>query len=325
MDEKRKSKLLKIYDEIASDRERYIKLYKSIDEFQLELEKTFDKHINVQPTFDKQVDVFLKILPNYVQSRVIHLGYMESLRSNDYRYLDMALNTYMKLSMLSVLQCGVDHCISANKRIPYLFVLKRFKEIEKVYPKECGLSQGSYWTMTTTNLIMYLYYKEDSWKEKVLARTDKYLKKKDPLEYQSIVKALLALVNKDFEEFSLELSNICKDRKKSKQFGENKFSKSVSFYSLGLYNFAQYLYPDEVDKISLPEDDNFLMDYHLYQQNASTLDDGYILQFNNKLNILKIALGVDTPSISLMKNGRNYEVDYFAYNEELVNSIKTLR
>lgn len=325
MDEKRKSKLLKIYDEIASDRERYIKLYKSIDEFQLELEKTFDKHINVQPTFDKQVDVFLKILPNYVQSRVIHLGYMESLRSNDYRYLDMALNTYMKLSMLSVLQCGVDHCISANKRIPYLFVLKRFKEIEKVYPKECGLSQGSYWTMTATNLIMYLYYKEDSWKEKVLARTDKYLKKKDPLEYQSIVKALLALVNKDFEEFSLELSNICKGRKKSKQFGENKFSKSVSFYSLGLYNFAQYLYPDEVDKIFLPEDDNFLMDYHLYQQNASTLDDGYILQFNNKLNILKIALGVDTPSISLMKNGRNYEVDYFAYNEELVNSIKTLR
>lgn len=325
MDEKRKSKLLKIYDEIASDRERYIKLYKSIDEFQLELEKIFDKHINVQPTFNKQVDVFLKILPNYVQSRVIHLGYMESLRSNDYRYLDMALNTYMKLSMLSVLQCGVDHCISANKRIPYLFVLKRFKEIEKVYPKECGLSQGSYWTMTATNLIMYLYYKEDSWKEKVLARTDKYLKKKDPLEYQSIVKALLALVNKDFEEFSLELSNICKSRKKSKQFGENNFSKSVSFYSLGLYNFAQFLYPDEVDKISLPEDDNFLMDYHLYQQNTSTLDDGYILQFNNKLNILKIALGVDAPSISLMKNGRNYKVDYFAYNEELVNIIKTLR
>lgn len=116
----RKKKLLKIYDEIASDRERYIKLYKSIDEFQSELENTFDKHINVEPTFDKQVDTFLKILPNYVQTKIIHLGYMESLKSNDYRYLDRALNTYIKLSMLSVLQCGVDHCISANKRIPYL-------------------------------------------------------------------------------------------------------------------------------------------------------------------------------------------------------------
>lgn len=324
MDEKRKSKLLKIYGEIASDRERYIKLYKSIDEFQLELEKTFDRHINIEPTFDKQVDSFLKILPNYVQNKVVHLGYIESLRSNDYHYLDRALNTYMKLSMLSVLQCGVDHCISTNKRIPYLFVLKRFKDIEKVYPKECGLSQGSYWTMITTNLIMYLYYKEHSWKEEVLARTDKYLKKKDPLEYQSIVKALLALVNKDLEGFSLELSNICKGRKKSKQFGENQFSKNVSFYSLGLYNFAQYLYPDEVAKISLPSDDNFLMDYHLYQQNSSTLDDGYIIHFNKKLDLLEFIFKVDTPCISLMKNGRNYEVDYLTYNEELINRIKAL-
>lgn len=324
MDEKRKNKLLKIYDEIASDRERYIKLYKNIDEYQLVLEKAFDRHINIKPTFDKQVDVFFKILPNYVQTNVVHLGYMESLRSNDYTYLDKALNTYVKLSMLNVLQCGVDHCISAKKRIPYLFALKRFKDIEKVYPRECGLSQGSYWTMIVTNLIMYLYYKEDSWKEEVLARTDKYLKKKDPLEYQSIVKALLALVKKNFEEFSLELSNICKGRKKSKQFGENQFSKNVSFYSLGLYNFARYLYPNEVDKISLPSDDNFLMDYHLYQQNSPTLDDEYIIHFNEKLDLLKFIFKVDTPSISLIKNGRNYEVDYLAYNEELVNRIKVL-
>ena len=178
--------------------------------------------------------------------------------------------------------------------------------------------------MITTNLIMYLYHKEHSWKEEVLARTDKYLKKKDPLEYQSIVKALLALVNKDFEGFSLELSNICKGRKKSKQFGENQFSKNVSFYSLGLYNFAQYLYPDEVAKISLLSDDNFLMDYHIYQQNSSTLDDGYIIHFNKKLDLLEFILKVDTPCISLMKNGRNYEVDYLTYNEELINRIKSL-
>ena len=249
---------------------------------------------------------------------------MEALRTNDYRYLDRSLNTYVKLSMLSVLQCGVDHCISANKRIPYLFTLKRFKDIEKVYPKECGLSKGSYWTNIATNIIMYLYYKEDAWKEEVFAKVEKYLKKKDPLEYQSIVKALLALVHKDFESFSLELSNICKGRKKSKQFGENQFSKSVSFFSLGLYNFAKYLYPVEVNQITLPTDDNFLMDYLLYQQDVSTLDDGYILQFNEKLHVLKTAFKVDAPNISLMKNGRTCEVDYLTYHDKLVKRIMVL-
>lgn len=111
---------------------------------------------------------------------------------------------------------------------------------------------------------------------------------------------MLALVHKDFEAFSLELSNVCKGRKKSKQFGENKFSKSFSFYSLAVYNFAEYLYPDEVNQITLPNDDNFLIDYHLYQKDSPTLDDGYILQFNDKLNILKTTLKVDTPSISLV-------------------------
>ncbi len=170
--------------------------------------------------------------------------------------------------------------------------------------------------------MIYLYYNVDEWKEDVIKQTEKYSSQKDSSENKAVVSALYALFNKDFNQFSVELSRVCKGRKKSKQFGENQFSKSVSFFSLGLYNFAKYLYPVEVNQITLPTDDNFLMDYLLYQQDVSTLDDGYILQFNEKLHVLKTAFKVDAPNISLMKNGRTCEVDYLTY--KLVKRIMVL-
>lgn len=66
------------------------------------------------------------------------------------------------------------------------------------------------------------------------------------------------------------------------------------------------------------------MDYLLYQQNSLTLDVGYILQLNDKLHILETAFKIDTPNISLMKNGRTYEVDYLTYHDELIKRIKEL-
>ncbi len=324
MDTKRKDKLLKIYDEISDDRERYIKLYKSTDEFQFELEKMFDTHINVQATQDKQIDVCLKLLPLKAQTQIVHLGYMEAIRSNDYSYLNKALNTYSKLKMIVILQTSSDHCYFSLDQVPYLFVLKKFDLLEKIYPKDCGLSKAKIWGGIVTNLIMYLYYREESWKEQALNDADKYLSRKSPLEYHTIAEALVALVNKDFEQFSLSLNDICKGRKKSKEFGENKFSRSVSFYSLGLYNFAQYLYPDESNKITLPDDDAFLTDYHLYQESHDSLDDGYIINFNEKLSLLKAMFEVDTPCISLTKNNGRLAVDYISYNDAVIKKIKAL-
>lgn len=313
--------LLKIYNEVVDDASHYKKLYKSIQDYQLDLEDTFQKYINVISSKEEQIKICLNLLSLYADTRVVYLGLYEALRANNYSYLDRALNTYTKLSMLIVMQCGTDHSVSSLKRVPFVFSLKRFEDIEKIYPKNCGLSTKKVWGSVVTNLIMYLYYQENMWKEQVINSANQYLCKNDSLEYQSIVKALLSLVERDFKQFSLELSNICKGRKRTKDFGENKFSRSVSFYSLGLYNFAKYLYPDDVDKITLPTDDNFLTDYLYYQQSRNFLDEGYIIDFTEELALLKIMFLIDTPPISLMKEGKNYEVDYISYNQLLVKKI----
>lgn len=317
--DKRKKELLKIYFDIANiEYETYRYFYKSIKDYQLDTENTFVKYINKYEN-EERIRVCLRMLRD--TKKIVYLGMMESLKNDDYSYLDRALNTYYKLSLLCVRESSADHCISSWNIAPITFVLKRFNDIKKVFPKECGLSTRKVWGGITTNLIMYLYYHEESWKEKVLSDANKFLNTQKPLEYQSIVRALLALINKDFEQFSLELSNICKGRKRTKEYGENKFTKEFSFYSLGLYYFAEYLYPDEVDTITLPDDNNFLTNYLKYRQNNQYIADSYIIEFTEPLKLLEKMFSVDTPAISLTKNGRNYDIDYKAFNDELVKRI----
>ncbi len=321
MEDKTKNKLLKSYFEITEERYDFFpKLFKSIEDYQLYLEKKFENHINNKPSEEEQIRLALRLFPN--ARRVVYLGVMESLKENDYSYVDKALNTYIKFMMLQVSPSGADHCMFSWDLPPIIFALKKFDTIKKVFPKECGLStQKVIWGSIVTNLIMYLYYKEEDWKEKIASDIDKYLNKKDSLENQSIVKALLTLVNKDFKQFSLELSNICKGRKRSKEFDENEFTRQFSFYSLGLYNFAVYLYPKDVDKITLPDDNNFLTDYLLYQKNNNYSANSFIIQFTEPLLLLKRMFKVETPVISLMKYGRNYVVDCESFNNELVKRI----
>lgn len=316
MEKNRKEKLLKIYDEVAEDNFYYANL----EDYQKEIKHSYEFFINGATSQEEQIQNVIKSLKK--NRAVVYLGVKESLLNNDYSYLDRALNTYKKNYMLRVLQSGYDHCIATWNITLAVMVLNTFDDFQTVYPKNCGLSKnGMTFLKVATNLIMYLYYKEESWIDTIIKETEKYLTQKDNIEFKSIVKALYALVNKDFSQFSNELSNICQGRKKTKQFGESKFSKEFSFYSLGLYNFAKYLYPNDVDKILLPSDENFLIDYLQYQQTNCYPIDSYLIEFDNSIPILEKLFSVKVPIISLMKNGRKYEVDYKTYNEELVKRV----
>lgn len=172
-----------------------------------------------------------------------------------------------------------------------------------------------------TNLMIYLYYNVDEWKEDVIKQTEKYSSQKDSSENKAVVSALYALFNKDFNQFSVELSRVCKGRKKSRLFGENKFTKEFSFYSLGLYNFARYLYPNDVEKIILPEDENFLMDYHLYQQENNNPIGHQLVIYDEPLTLLNDILNVDTPPVSLIKVGRVFMHDIVSYKQEIMKRL----
>lgn len=320
MDNKRKQQLIKLYEDNYKDWFYYY----DIQDYIKRNEDIYTKFIKgSSKAKEEEIDTWINLL-DYKDS-IVYLGVIESLRTDNYKYLDNALYTYVRTGLIKsfILASGYDHCISAWNLMPFVLCSNQFDLIEKIYPKECGLSKnGMAFLKVTTNLIMYLYYQEHEWQEGIVKQTEKYLSQKDSLENKSIVSALYALVNSNFSQFSEELSHVCKRRKKSRLFGENKFTKEFSFYSLALFNFARFLYPNDVDKITLPKDENFLIDYHSYQEKHNYSIGNYLVMFDNSLTILHKILNVDTPSVSLVKEGRALILDTKIYKKEIISKIE---
>ncbi len=59
-------------------------------------------------------------------------------------YLDNALCTYINLRLITdfIEGSGYDHCVSGWNLTPIVFCSNRFDLIDKIYPKECGLSKN---------------------------------------------------------------------------------------------------------------------------------------------------------------------------------------
>ena len=69
---------------------------------------------------------------------------------------------------------------------------------------------------------MYLYYQEPMWKQYVIDESKEFLQNKHTAEEKAVINGFLALIEKNWEKFSLELANLCivvqLSRQKSKLF-----------------------------------------------------------------------------------------------------------
>ncbi len=197
-----------------------------------------------------------------------------------------------------------------------LLSANRFDDIERLFPKENVQSKiGGGWLI---NLVMYLYYGEEAWRAEAVDTGRRYSESKTTIEGKAVVNCLLSLVDKDFDRFSVELDNICKGKRRSNEFGENKFTKQFPFFALGLYNFARFLYGEEVEKIALPNDAGALIELHEYQKANGYATGKVLVDFKNSLPLLDALLNIELPTIHLKydKKGKGY-IDIDRYKSEI--------
>ena len=148
-------------------------------------------------------------------------------------YLNNAFNSAVTWGQLTITNSGCDHSIHAWNILPHIFCANRFRDIEKIFPKENGLSKnGLKSACSITNLVMYLYYQEPMWKQYVIDESKEFLQNKHTAEEKAVINGFLALIEKNWEKFSLELANLCKAHRKSKDYGENPFTRKISFLHL---------------------------------------------------------------------------------------------
>lgn len=302
MTKSQKDKLVSLYYDIV-DKEYY---YYDMDSFERE---QIGRNIDF---FDEpeeyQIEMWLRLLgcDGY---NLLYLGAMLALQKDDMRYLDDALYTVTTLEQLSTMSTDWN-------LLPVLLSANRFEDIERFFPKENVQSKiGGGWL---TNLVMYLYYGEEAWRAEAVDTGKRYSESKTTIEGKAVVDCLLSLVDKDFDRFSAELDNICKGKRRSNEFGENKFTKQFPFFALGLYNFARFLYGAEVEDIALPDDAGVLIELHEYQKANGYATGKHIIDFKNSLPLLDALLNIELPTIRLKydNKGKGY-IDIDRYKSEI--------
>lgn len=255
-----------------------------------------------------QIEMWLRLLGRDGYN-LLYLGAMLALQKDDMRYLDDALYTVTTLEQLSMMSTDWD-------LLSVLLSANRFDDIERLFPKENVQSKiGGGWLI---NLVMYLYYGEEAWRAEAVDTGRRYSGSKTTIEGKAVVDCLLSLVDKDFDRFSVELDNICKGKRRSNEFGENKFTKQFPFFALGLYNFARFLYGEEVEKIALPDDAGALIELHEYQKANGYATGKHIMDFKESLPLLDALLNIELPTIHLeyVKKGKGY-IDIDRYKREI--------
>lgn len=302
MTKEEKDKLVGIYHEIR-DKNYY---YFDLDSFKREQIGRNIGFFNEPEEY--QIEMWLRLLGG-VDYNLLYLGAMLALQKDDMRYLDDALYTATTLEQLSMISTDWD-------LLSVLLSANRFDDIERLFPKENVQSKiGGGWLI---NLVMYLYYGEEAWRAEAVDTGRRYSESKTTIEGKVVVNCLLSLVDKDFDRFSVELDNICKGKRRSNEFGENKFTKQFPFFALGLYNFARFLYGEEVEKIALPNDAGALIELHEYQKANGYATGKVLVDFKNSLPLLDALLNIELPTIHLKydKKGKGY-IDIDRYKSEI--------
>lgn len=302
MTKEEKDKLVGIYHEIR-DKNYY---YFDLDSFERE---QVGRHIGFfnEPE-EYQIEMWLRLLGG-VDYNLLYLGAMLALQEDDMRYLDDTLYTVTTLERLTMMSTDWD-------LLSVLLSANRFDDIERFFPKENVQSKiGRGWLI---NLVMYLYYGEEAWRAEAVDTGRRYSESKTTIEGKAVVNCLLSLVDKDFNRFSVELDNICKGKRRSNEFGENKFTKQFPFFVLGLYNFARFLHGEEVENIALPNDAGALIELHEYQKANGYATGKVLVDVKESLPLLDALLNIELPTIHLKydKKGKGY-IDIDRYKSEI--------
>lgn len=302
MTKAQKDKLVSLYYDIV-DKAYY---YYDMDSFKREQIGRNIDFFNKPEEY--QIEMWLRLLGGDGYN-LLYLGAMLALQEDDMRYLDDTLYTVTTLERLSMMSTDWD-------LLSVLLSANRFDDIKRFFPKENVQSKiGRGWLI---NLVMYLYYGEEAWRAEAVDTGRRYSESKTTIEGKAVVNCLLSLVDKDFDRFSVELDNICKGKRRSNEFGENKFTKQFPFFALGLYNFARFLYGEEVENIALPNDAGALIELHEYQKANGYATGKILVDFKNSLPLLDALLNIELPTMHLKydKKGKGY-IDIDRYKSEI--------
>lgn len=136
--------------------------------------------------------------------------------------------------------------------------------IERALPYELDLSQNGYlFDIIGVNLLMGLWYKDETFLEKTLPTAQKFVLSQKPQWEKAVIAYMISLYYGDVNAARIHLQKVCE---LYKQQNKDKFKKQLCIEAHGLYCLARcILLPEQFRQIRMPVYKNFSNDYALWR------------------------------------------------------------
>ncbi len=139
-----------------------------------------------------------------------------------------------------------------------------YSSIERALPYELDLSQnGSLFDMIGVNMLMTLWYKDETFSDQTLPTAQKFILSKKNHWERAVISYMVSLYYGECFSAGTALQQVCELYKLQ---NKDKYRKQLCIEAHGLYCLARYLLtPRQFQQIPLPVCKNFSPDYALWR------------------------------------------------------------
>lgn len=277
---------------------------------------------NNQPD-DRKVAVAIKTIQ--LERRML-MNYYKAFSDMDMEFLnDVLFENAHLLQMSQISDFGCDHGVFGMRVSTNLLAANMFEDLMKLLPLENGIATYSFHSTPIVNLLMAVLYDNQEFTKEAVDFAKKALAKKATQYAKLHIECMLAIVEKDYEQFNEKINLYCKAFKKNTDFFLIELGKQFVIEAHGLYNLAKWAYAGAMkEKIVIPVADNFCQELARYQDENNHVP-GKIrhvypedLDFYNQLMVAKPV------EMHLVSRGKKSFVDTDRYLAEMIleNKLK---
>lgn len=265
---------------------KYIKLYKAaseesnekwgyyyppldMDEFEAWNWKNYKKFFENRNDWKTEA-IKTKCYASILADILDQFGFLIAFQNGSYEDLNNVLyqTSRRKLLDTAMTASGTDHAIAIRDAL-LSFACNDFEIIEHFFPKHLPLSKGTYYHGHMVNLLHLIYYREDSLRDAVLKKVEKFMSKKLTGWEKYYILYFMALLNRDAGQASLCLQELCTAYQKQEHSVSklyNALGKCFAAEIHGIYRFARLIDEDFFKRIVRPKHDCFFEEFEIWQQ-----------------------------------------------------------
>lgn len=190
-------------------------------------------------------------------------------------------------------------------------------------PKENDVCTCSVPGAAVVNLFMAIWYKDKDFENFARTSAEKQLGKKSNLLSRSYISYLLAIMNRDIEDASHQLELICVGAKRSKEWGENDFTRGFAQLAHSMYNLLYYIYDGELaDLINMPKADNFCQDLAIWQREHAHKEGKVRYIYPEMFDVMNKIMQCTPPRMYLKYDHRKKCIDTARFERDVVALVK---